>query len=217
VGNNPVNFNDPTGHRECEDERGCGRASEKLKKTPPSKPLPPKCRDCGPDGFQIQLTLSAGMDTNLVNMRGENVDPMIFYGISIVFDKHGGLQIYGLTRDIKFNPYYTPGAAEKAYPMNYTGAGITLAVGTIGGTEFAKEGTNAYAARSVDFGASAGPLAIDHWELFDETTGKTDMTKGYGNDIGYSLGAPVSGGSFAMFAHAITPRLGPPIQDLYSE
>jgi hypothetical protein len=171
----------------------------------------------GYQGFQIQLTLLAGMSTNLVNMRGENVSPMLFYGVSLVFDKHGGMQIYGLTRDIKFDPYFTPGVAEKAHSMNYTGAGVTLAGGIIGGTEFAAKGTDAYAGRSIDAGLGIGLISVDHYEFFDEKVGKTDGTKVYGDDIGFSAGTPVSGGSFAVFAHPITSRIGFPIQDPYSE
>lgn len=34
--NNPINFNDPTGHKECDDEKGCGGTLPKLNRTPPS-------------------------------------------------------------------------------------------------------------------------------------------------------------------------------------
>ena len=171
----------------------------------------------GVQGFQLQITLSAGADIDLTNGNGETVDPLIFYGVSFVIDKHGGFQLYGLTRDLKFDPYFSPGSAEDAYPMDYTGAGVTIAGGVIRGTEFAAIGTDAYAGRSVDWALGGGPISVDHYELFDEAIGTTDATKVSGDDIGISLGFPVSGGSFAMFAHPMTRRIGFPIRDPYSD
>ena len=166
----------------------------------------------GIQGFQIQITLTAGMPTQIVNNSGANISPLLFYGISFVFDKHGGFQAYGLTRDISFDPHFQAGSAEKSYPMNYGGAGITLAAGTIYGSEFAAKGTEAYGGTSVDRSLGIGPVNIDHYDLFNESTGSIDGTKVSGDDIGISVGTPVSGGSFAIFSNALMPRIGLPIQ-----
>ena len=236
VTNKPLRFIDPTGHREVEgcgeDGKGACHASdlEKASNAQKVKKLKHKaderrCRDgnsaycSGIQGAQIQLTLTVGMPTNLTNGQGDNVSPMIFYGLSIVADKHGGIQLFSLKRDISFNPYFETGATEDAYPMNYAGAGITIAGGTIYGSQFAAKGTEAFAGRSVDMGVGAGELAVDHYETFDETTGQLDGTKVSGDDMGISLGFPASGGSFAVVAQPLfnMPRIGLPIRDPYDE
>jgi uncharacterized protein YvpB len=38
VGNNPVNFNDPTGHKPCDEEKGCGGPLPKRKQNPIQNP-----------------------------------------------------------------------------------------------------------------------------------------------------------------------------------
>ena len=46
--NNPVNASDPTGHRECDDEYGCGPFAPKETHPTPSIPLDPTAsNDCG--------------------------------------------------------------------------------------------------------------------------------------------------------------------------
>jgi hypothetical protein len=170
-------------------------------------------RCSGIQGFQIQISITAGLPTDLTNMRGQNLDPLLFYGVSFVFDKHGGFQVYGLTRDVQFDPYYKPGPAENAYPMDYAGAGATVAGGFIYGSEFAAKGTSAYAGPSVDKAVGYGPVSLDHYDLFDESSGTIDGTKVSGDDIGFNIGTPVSGGSFAINAHPWFFRIGPTIQD----
>jgi RHS repeat-associated protein len=231
VTNNPLRYTDPTGHRldnGCRDH-GCNATplqkaidAQKVKKLK-RKVDERRCRNgnsahcSGYQGVQLQVTVAVGTPTNLKNSKGDNVSPLIFYGISIVADKHGGIQLYGLKRDISFNPYFETGPAEDAHPMNYGGAGITIAGGVIRGTEFAAKGTNAYAGRSVDTGIGGGILAVDHYELFDEKAGKLDSAKVSGDDIGISFGFPASGGSFAVVAQELTPRIGLPIRDPYSQ
>jgi hypothetical protein len=230
VANNPVRYSDPSGHMMTE---GCGAegksrchasdleiAINKQKEAPLKRDADEmRCRKgdyahcAGIQGFQIQITLSAGLPTQLTNSQGSNVSPLIFYGISLVFDKHGGFQVYGLTRDVQFDPYYKPGPAENEYPMDYAGAGVTLAGGFIYGSEFAARGTSAYAGPSLDKTMGYGPVSVDHYDLFDEISGRIDGTKVSGDDLGYSIGTPVSGGSFAINSHPWFPRIGPTIQD----
>ena len=166
----------------------------------------------GYQGFQLQFTFTAGWPTQLQDNKEQNVDPILFFGISFVVDKHGGFQIYTLRRDIKFSPTYTPGVAESAYPSEYAGASISAAVGTIGGTDFAVNGTTAYKGPVVDYVLGS----VDHYEMVDKT-GRADLTRLYGDDVALlSVGSP-NGGQLATYAEPLfnMPRIGPPIRDPY--
>jgi hypothetical protein len=231
VKNNPIRFIDPSGHmatQGCgEDGKGACIETDPIKIAKNAQHIAnlqhrsdeSRCRNgefarcSGVQGFQIQFTISAGMATSLTNSQGDNISPNIFYGISLVFDKHGGFQIFGLTRDISFTPYYNSGPADHANPSTYTGAGLTLAGGTIYGSQFAAQGTSAYGGRSVDKTLGYGDVSVDHYDVFNASTGTTDGTQVSGDDIGLSLGTPASGGSFAINSHPWFPRIGPAIQD----
>jgi hypothetical protein len=231
VRNNPIRFNDPTGHMETQgcgdDGKGACVETDPVKIAKNAQHIAnlhhrsdeSRCRHgdyarCGGyQGLQLQLTVSAGYASFLTNNNGDNLSPNIFYGVSLVVDKYGGFQIFGLTRDISFTPYYNSGPADHANPSTYNGAGATASIGVIHGSKFAAEGTEAYARQTVDKTLGGGPLSVDHYDYFDENTGITDGTQVSGDDIGLSIGTPVSGGSFAMFAHPWFPRIGPAIQD----
>lgn len=164
----------------------------------------------GVAGFQIQVSFIAGIPTN-IEPNGINLSPSIFHGYSLVFDKYGGFQVFTLRRDVTFDPYFSPGPAEKENPWNFMGAGGTLAIGVIRGTEFEKLGTEAYKGRSVDVTGGMGPISVDSYAYFDEATLTTDPTKLSRDDTGLSMGTIVSGGSFAMYADPWFDRIGLPI------
>ena len=161
----------------------------------------------GVAGVQIQVSITAGIPTE-INPNGVNLSPAIFYGYSLVFDKYGGFQIFTLKRDIKFDPYFNPGPAERANPWTFMGAGATLAAGVIRGTEFEKLGTEAYTGRAVDTAGGLSIVSADSYAYFDEATGTTDPTRLSGDDIGISAGTFASGGTFAMYADPWFDRIG---------
>ena len=206
--NNAVRYSDPSGHMVKEDADGTGCVSGDLACQMGSNGY--KVEKIS--GWQVQVTVTVGIPTNTY-ANGQKVSPVLLEGISFVFDKYWGFQIYSVTRDIEFSPTLKNGPAEAAFPTEIITGGITVASGPIFGKGFEVEGTNAYIGRSIDNQISGGPISIDSYEAFNANTGKTDSAWMHGFDLGYSAGLPMGFGRIAANSQPLfgMPRIGFPI------
>ena len=194
MNNNPILYNDPSGHHVVPPRE-------------PQKTYPPSF-----GGYQIQATVAIGMPADAHRpVSGEKVSPLLFYGLALVVDDYGGVQIYGLTRAIEFNPILEQSPAELANPTDLLAFGATLAVGSIDGEGFTLEGTEAYEGYASDTVLGFEFLSVDWYEAVDPVTGMPDPEYMTGWDIGYSWGAPLSVGKVTTRAHPLTKRFGPTI------
>jgi len=190
--NNPLNYNDPSGHLAseiCMDDGECKWDGSK-------PPRPSKPNIFKPSGNQIQINIAVGWTIT----PPKYVNPVaiaLFYSLNIVTDNKGGIQLFYTKRDQELadnfsgeQGAYNLGPAEEEYPSSVFSFSVTASYGWIYGSEFEKKGTDAFAGRAVDVNVSVG-LSGDYYEGFYETTGDTDPSKLMGFDIGYGLGIPI--------------------------
>jgi hypothetical protein len=154
------------------------------------------------------LTGIAGFPTNIPRMNGETVSFLLFYGISIVFDFDGGIQIFGLKRDINFDPQFIQGPAETKYKTDVLGLGLTIATGPLFGHGMKEEngGTSSFAGKAVDYLGGAGLISVDYYETYNSELERTNRGWLNGIDLGYSIGMPFSFGRVSTIAIPWTNR-----------
>jgi RHS repeat-associated protein len=212
VQNNPLIYVDPSGHRACLNKEDCEEQgitpftrevinNQNRSSVEEENEIRTPVIDYEIGGWQVQFTGVIGYPSNFHKRNGEKFSFLLFYGISFVFDFDGGFQLYGLQRDIKFNPRLEQGPAELKYSTDVLGLGATVASGPIFGEGIKGEngGTTNYEGQAVDYLLGAGPLSIDYYAAFDAKTGATNPNKLHGFDIGYSVGLPFSYGKMATY------------------
>jgi RHS repeat-associated protein len=188
--NNPLRFNDPTGHW-----------PEPLSWLPPA-------------GNQIQFNIALGLNVKSLFL--------IYYSVSLVTDHEGGVQVYFTKRDQEYiegteasGGNFDPGPAEEEYPtemLAFGGASVTY--GGIEGSEFSERGTPAYIDQAVNnIVLGVGPVSLDHYATFDQSTGEMSPSQLEGWDIGVGVGGPLTLGSVSTKAIPLTSRiqLPPPL------
>jgi hypothetical protein len=217
VRNNPIRYNDPTGHMvsECgEDGSECsGTTQLELDRNAQKEALwlaknnALKCkagnnnycatRYIPPGGWKRSVTSSAGWGTNL-NANGKKIPTILYYGLSLVTDDDGGVQLFLETLDIEFTPTLELGDAEQSNPSELFGLGISATSGPIwkDGGNFI---TSDYSGRARSTGGSWSIYTADAYSSFPNP----DVQ---GVDVGASFGSP-SLWSISTYAH---PFLGMP-------
>ncbi len=203
VRNNPVRYADPTGHMvACDrDDWAC--------QTHWSYPPIPVNNDpytftqeeltaITPDGRKNSFVIAIGIPSNLrARHRDEmKIPTVLHWGLSIVYDRTGGVQLYSETLAIDFKPRLELLSGEQANPSELFGAGFSVTKGLIWKEEF---NTKDYYGEAVVWGGGFDILTADYYESFPNKTLK-------GFDIGLSAGSPVSGWRISTFAHPITKR-----------
>ena len=124
------------------------------------------------------------------------IPTVLYWGLSIVYDHTGGVQLYSETLAIDFKPRLELLSGEQANPSELFGAGFSLTKGLIWKDDFS---TVDYYGPATAWGGSIDIITSDYYESFPEKTLK-------GLDIGLSAGSPVSVYRISTFAHRITKR-----------
>ena len=195
VGNNPINYSDPTGHWRTEDtgsRNGCydpkycnggqPKSAEELKKMrgdATSFNWDNIVKDITPHGTKRSIVITAGWDTNLV-ANGKKVPTILYWGLSFVTDDDGYAQFFFETLDIKFDPTLELLFAEKNKPSMLDGLGLSATRGLIWGNKFT---TNKYTGEAYSKGISGEVITIDYNVSVSDPNIK-------GVDVGVSFGSP---------------------------
>ncbi len=205
MNNNPVRWNDPSGH--CIGDDWCTEKSHNTKQPQPSYSGSPI------KGAQVQVSIAVGFpiesDSKIALV------PILFYSVNFVFDNDYGFQIFGSKRDAEFvtkngSTSYRAGPAELKEPSHLLSLSTTVAAGFIGGSGFRT--TNDYQGRSEDQQLGLGVVQGDYYVGYNEKTGQFDSSYLWGADLGYSWGLPITVGNIALKSDPLfnMPRLGPP-------
>ena len=217
MGNNPVNFNDPTGHRACDDEADCNNSkvgNNSEKKTVEYKPRPPRNHS---DGGFISIGISFS--------QGFGRDDFWTGSIDLVWNKNGQVALFG-------SPLVKHGAIDSSVPVINNdelcksnsclvdtmpkvmtpGVGITILMGPINGKAFSKD-VSAYsgpfAVVTANIGEAGLSLAGEGFTSVDSNTGVPDFkTTGGGGGFSFGWGAVplVGGGIYTVNSIPILPR-----------
>jgi hypothetical protein len=200
VTNRPVNANDPTGHMLDDDLQGDGsgcdedcqedihqRNEEKKKKSR-------YWSISRPSGSNLEINILAGISIEAIGYDNEPVTVgLLYYSLGIVTDKDGEVQFYYSTKDQTYIPGssghmggYVSGPAERAYPTDAFGLGITASGGYIFGDGFK---TNKFLGKGYSSSLGVGPVSAGKFEPLDKSY------KGY--EFGPSIGVPFSMGTVA--------------------
>ena len=216
--NNPINFTDPSGH-----DRDCGIGDQycdslkhelgvnwkdgltgKIINTQKSKTQKPSATS---PGSKLSIAISGG------------VGRIFLYGaLELVQDNKGGIALFYTYRDWDFhsgNPFFPdftelshPGLAEDwiarvgpkddygigKFPLLSPQFGVVIAGGRIYGSDFERNGVDAYKGRSIQKEGSVPFVGSDLYTSFDTEKNQPSLNV-YGWDTGVSLGEPiVSGG-----------------------
>jgi RHS repeat-associated protein len=212
VHNSPTNKADPSGHMPIQ---GCGDEG-KSACTPTQQEIQNweifqyesgeiGCQECSlieqlsPDGRKDSFVFAFGFPSSLYarNRDGMKIPTTIYWGLSIVNDNKGGIQLYSETLDIEFTPRLEPLPGEQANPSDLLGAGVSFTKGLIWQEDFITED---YLGEATSWGGSLDIVTVDYYESFPEN-------KLRGLDIGFSAGFPVSGWRISTFARPITIRI----------
>jgi hypothetical protein len=227
VGNNPVNFNDPTGHKECDDEKGCGGTTPKLKPNSNPKPkarLPkddgePSCKtvtckafngDVGaildlliPTHFGWRGQLEVGVTPNPAFSLG----PSGTLGVNIAYNRFSGElgAFVDWTTEVGGSTGTPVGASFTEVPI--IGWGSSTIKDVAKGDSAIVSGTAAYkgaisASISVPFEGSIG-MPFEGFKLHvDPVYGQIPSTAYGGGGVGYAYGS-LGGGATHVFAYSI--------------
>jgi len=156
-----------------------------------------------PDGHSLEINFMAGIS---IDSHGYDDGPatigMFYYSLGIVHDSEGGYQFYYTKKDQKYIPGssehmggYLSGEAEKDYPSDAFGIGITVSRGFIYGDGFT---TNKFIGKGWAETLGAGPGAVGKFEPIEKNY------QGY--DVGLGYGGPVSMGTVATETVGIWKR-----------
>ena len=198
---NPVKYTDPTGHiPACDkDDWACQTHWDDPVVEEEPTWTDEEISAMTPDGRKDSFVFAIGFPTSLHarNRDGMKIPTTFYWGLSIVYDNTGGIQLYSETLDISFKPRLELSPGEKANPSDLLGAGVSLTRGLIW-----KEGFNTeqYYGEATSWGGGIDIVTADYYESFPDRTLK-------GLDIGVSAGFPVSGWRISTFAERITPRI----------
>ena len=151
-----------------------------------------------PTGRKDSFVFAIGIPSNLrARHRDEMKIPTVLYwGLSIVYDHTGGVQLYSETLAIDFKPRLELLSGEQAYPSELFGVGVSITKGIILRERF---NTEKYKGQATSWGGGFDVLTADYYESFPDKTLK-------GFDIGFSAGSPVSGWRISTYARPVTGR-----------
>ncbi len=161
-----------------------------------------------PSGNNLEINVLAGIS---VKAKGYDNGPatvgLLYYSLGLVTDKQGGVQFYYTTKDQEYilgssghMGGYLSGSAEREYPTDAYGIGITVNRGVIFGKEFT---TPAFLGKGYSSSLGVGPASIGRFEPFDKTV----------DFMGYEYGISPIGGPISMGTVATdTYNIGNPIQ-----
>ncbi|HEY3310752.1 MAG TPA: RHS repeat-associated core domain-containing protein [Anaerolineales bacterium] len=181
MANNPVRYTDPSGH--MADEGDGGGCTNKIDCSGFTKfDFNKTIKNITPGGWKRSITISAGWGSNL-NANGKKVPTVLFYGLSLVSDKDGGVQLYSETLDIEFAPTLELNPAEQALPSELFGAGVSATQGPIWKTDRTSFLTSNYEGEARSSGGGWGIITAEYYESFPKPNVK-------GVDIGISFGSP---------------------------
>lgn len=156
----------------------------------------------------MEINILAGIS---VKSKGYDDGPatvgLLYYSLGLVTDKQGGVQFYYTTKDQEYilgssghMGGYLSGAAEREYPTDANGIGITVNRGVIFGKEFT---TPAFLGKGYSSSLGVGPASIGRFEPYDKTV----------DFMGYEYGISPIGGPVSMGTVATdTYNIGNPIQ-----
>ena|GEM_PF-6480580 len=198
VKNNPINFNDPTGHKECDDEYGCGGTLSKLERKPTPNSRDDYRRQHGrkdnnkrkswlPDasGNNVEFNITAGIPL-------ENTDHatigLLYLSLGVVTDEDGGVQFYYTTLD----QIYTPGSSEhmggfsgeNGEKDSAYGLGIGGSRGIIFGNDFR---TSKFLGKGDSFSLGVLPISGGYFNPRDKKSNWTGVELGGGG--GFTMGS----------------------------
>ncbi len=224
VNNNPIRYNDPTGHMcsdpedptpECEGANkpgekshggGLGNGGGKGKEQNKEK-----------EGLKIPKLSGNNLEINIlagISLTAEGYDGypttvgLLYYSLGLVTDQYGGMQFYYTTMDITYIPGssdhmggFMSGPAESADPTSAYGLGVTASRGWILGDHFT---TDDFMGEGYSETLGIGPVSGSFVHPYDKNLDYAAI------ELGGSIGAPVSMGHIATKTTRIGDRISMP-------